>query len=351
MSAVFTDYVLGLLFLSTMVLLGLASFFALFTLILRMKNERDERRWEAASERWEPILLEVLTEQVHPSALHAHVQSNDEILFLEFVLRYAQRLKSTERDLLREAVAPYLHILRSRLKHRRIGIRARAVQTLGTLGLPEYSEEVKQAIQDPSPYVAAIAARHLAHEIGADIAPDLCAALDRFRDFRTWYLVDMVVAMGPAAIPSLRRTLSDPGFPTRSRAVVAHALSVLRDLGSADLAANIAVGERDPAFLASLLRLLARVGTNRHAISARENLDAPEFFVRAAATRTLAELGDEDDLPSMVEMLSDPSSWVKMAAAQGVYRLGGKETLKVFAKRDDPAGPWFRQVLAEESSG
>lgn len=351
MSAVFSDYVMGLLALSTMALLGLAVFFALFTLLLRIKSEREGRRWKAVMARWEPVLLDVLTEQVDPSNLRNDVHPGEEILFLEFVLDYAQRLRSAERELLRAAAGPYLHLVKPRLKHRRIGIRASAVQTLGTLGLPEFAEEVKGAIHDPSPYVAAIAARHLAHDVGAEIADELCAALDRFRNFRTWYLVDMVVAMGPAAIPSIRKTLADPDVPTRTRSVVAHALSVLRDLGSADLAANIAVGERDPAFLASLLRLLAQVGTSHHAISAREHLDNPEFFVRAAATRTLAELGTKEDLPLLVQMLSDPSSWVKLAAAEGVYELGGKKTLQALAQKHDPAAPWFRQVLAEESSG
>lgn len=349
MSAFLSDTTFWVLLLSTLVLLGLAGFFAIFTLVLRLRNQRDAQAWDRITGRWEPILMEVLTEQEDPARLREDVRPGEEILFLEFILRYAQRLKSAEQDLLREAATPFLPLILPRLHHRRIGIRARTVQTLGTLGLPEFTEEVKAAIKDPSPYVAAIAGRLLAYEVGAETAVDLCESLERFKNFRTWYLVDMVVAMGPAAIPAIRDTLADPDMPTRTRSVVAHALSVLRDLGSADLAANIAVGERDPAFLSSLLRLLAQVGTGEHAISAREHLDAPDFFVRAAATRTLAELGGEDDLPLLVEMLSDPSSWVKMAAAKGVYRLGGKAILQALSLGDDPSASWFQQVLSEES--
>ena len=350
MSGLLTDKVLWGLILTTAALVVLAGFFVVFTILLRFQNEREARTWERVTDRWEPILLEVLTELKGSKRLQDEVRPGEEVVFLEFILRYAQRLKSTEQDLLQEAAKPFLSAIVPRLQHRRIGVRARAVQTLGTLGLPEYTEDVKTAIQDPSPYVAAIAGRLLAHEVGAGSAADLCASLARFQNFRIWYLMDMVVAMGPGAIPAIRETLANPDMPTRTRAVVAHALSVLRDLGSADLAANIAVGERDPQFLSSLLRLLAQVGTAEHAISAREHLDAPEFFVRAAATKTLAELGGEEDLPLLVEMLSDESSWVKMAAARGVYRLGGKATLYAMTQGEDPSAPWFRQVLAEESS-
>ena len=349
MSGLFADQIFWVLVLTTLVLSGMAAFFALFTFLLRLKNEHEARIWAGLEQRWGPPNLGVLMEEAHPSSLHPLVKKGEEIHFLEFVFEYAQRLKSAERDLLSEATRPYLPLILPRLKHRRIGIRARAVQTLGTLGLPEYAEAVRDAIQDPAPYVAAIAARHLAHEVGPKAADDVCRGLARFTNFRIWYLVDMVVAMGPPAIPAIRKTLADPDMPVQSRAVVAHALSVLRDLGSADLAANIAIGERDPTFLAALLRLLGQVGTPKHAISAREHLESPEFFVRAAATRTLAELGTAEDLPMLVERLNDPSSWVKMAAAKGVYRLGGKAALTALIDPDDPASPWFRQVLAEET--
>jgi HEAT repeat protein len=227
--------------------------------------------------------------------------------------------------------------------------RVRAVQTLGTLGLPRYIPEVREAIGDPSPFVAATAARLLAQEVGAEAAPELCASLERLKTFRTWYLVDMMVGMGQKAVPAIRDALENPELPPRTRAVAAHSLSVLMDLGAADLAANLVVKEEDPELLTALLRLLAQVGTAAHKPSARAHLDSPKFFVRAAATRTLAELGSEVDLPLMIERLTDSSSWVKMAAARGVYRLGGKETLAAMAGKDDPSALYFKQVLAEEA--
>lgn len=349
MNAILSDQVLWALGLLILLLLGMALFFAAFTFFLRLRNEREARRWEELERTWEPALMEVLAHPEEVEALWEKVGPNDHLRFLEFVLLYAQRLGGSERETLGRAAAPYLPELLPLRSHRRVGIRARAIQTLGTLGLPRYLEEVKEAVRDPSPYVAAIAARILAHEVGPEVAPDLCRNLERFHTFRIWYLVDMVVAMGPGAIPAIRGTLADERASLRSRAVAAHSLSVLMDLGSADLAANLTVREEDPELLTSLLRLLSQVGTADHTPAVRAHLDSEEFFVRAAATRTLAELGEEGDLPLLVEKLSDASAWVRMAAARGVYRLGGKATLTALSREEDPATPLFHQVLAEEA--
>ncbi len=348
MNVILSDRFLWVLGLMILVLLGLALFFAAFTFLLRLRTEKEARIWAGLKESWEPTLLEALTDPSRLNALWRKVGEKDHLHFLEFLLRYAQRLGGTERDTLRKAAEPYLPEILPLLKHRRIGTRARGVQTLGTLGLPGFADEIRGAINDPSPFVAAIAARLLAHEVGAEVASDLCLSLARFDKFRIWYLVDMVAAMGPDASPAIRETMEDPEMPVRTRAVAAHALSVLRDLASADPAAKLTLEETDPEFLAALLRLLSQVGTPKHAPAARAHLDSDEFFVRSAATRTLAELGSEEDLPFLVERLSDPSTWVKMAAARGVYRLGGKATLAALTQ-EDPANPLFRQVLAEEA--
>jgi len=351
MNALLADQVLWVLVLMILGLLGLAIFFAGFTFLLRLRNEKEGQLWAGLKESWEPTLLDVLTNPDRLEALWEKVGEKDHLNFLEFVLRYTQRLGGTERDALRKAAAPYLAEVVPQLGHKRLGIRARAVQTLGTLGLPKYTEEIKKAVNDPSPFVAAIAARLLAHEVGAEAASDLCRSLAQFKTFRTWYLVDMVVAMGPGAIPAIRETLADSDMPVRIRGVAAHALSVLRDLESATLAAELTVREKDPGFLTSLLRLLAQVGTPDHSPAIRAHLDSEEFFVRAAATRTLSELGVEEDLPFLVEKLSDPSAWVRTAAARGVYRIGGKTALAALTRREDGASALFHQVLAEETGG
>jgi HEAT repeat protein len=345
----FSDRVLWFLILLILVFLGLAVLLVGLTFLLRLRNEREARLWNRLQSEWGPLLLEVLDDPDRLGALWGQVLEKDSLRFLEFILPYAQRMGGRELDTLRRAAEPFLPEVLDHLHHRQVGTRARAVQILGTLGLPRFVDEVKAAIQDPSPFVAAIAARLLAHGLGAEMASDLCRSLTRFETFRIWYLVDMVSAMGPDAIPVLRETLLGQGLPARTRAVAAHSLAALRDLGSADLSAELALREDDPELLAALLQLLSQVGTSKHAGAARAHVESGEFFVAAAAIRTLSELGGEEDLPTLIEKLTDASAWVRMAAARGVYRLGGKAVLSALVGSRDPAAPLFRQVLAEES--
>jgi HEAT repeat protein len=349
LSALLSTQVFLALTLTVLTLLGMATFFAVVTFVLRLKNEKEDRRWADLLRSWEPLLLEALYEPEKLQGLWDSVDEKYHLDFLEFNLQYSQRLGGPEKQTLKLAAAPYLEAVRPLLNHRRVGVRARAVQTLGTLGMPEFMEEVKAAVDDPAPFVAALAARLVARQAGPEEAQDFCRRLSRFKTFRNWYLVDMVVDLGPQAIPAIREALADPDRPAQIRAVAAHSLSVLGDLAAAELAGELATTEEDPGLLASLMRLLARVGTGELSSAARAHLDADEFFVRAAATRALSELGGAEDLPYLVEKLNDPSAWVRLAAARGVYHIGSKRAFRALSRGDDPAAPLFRQVLAEEA--
>ena len=347
--ALILDQVLLYLTIIILSLLGLVIFLSVMTVLLRLRNEREDLHWANLQERWEPLLLDALSQPEKLEALWDQVGERDHFLFLEFVLQYAQRLGGTEWETLKLAAAPYLREVRPLLAKRRVGVRARAVQTLGTLGLPEFLGEVQAAVDDPSPFVAALAVRLLARQANPEVALDFSRRLERFQTFRSWYLVDMVVEMGPFAIPAIRETMADPLRPVQIRAVAAQALSVLGDPGSAEMAGELATTEEDPSFLSALMRLLVKVGTGRHSPAALAHIEAEEFFLRAAATRALGELGSVQDLPHLVEKLNDPSAWVRMAAARGIYRIGGKAAVGALSREDDPARPLFRQVLAEEA--
>ncbi len=330
-------------------LFSIAVLFAGFTILLRLRNERKARLWAELSATWKPLLLASLSEPEKLGSLWTEVSERHQLLFLEFVLQYAQRLGGTEKEILKKAAEPFLSRVVPLLHDRQVGVRARAVQTLGTLGLPQYGGEVTGAVEDPSPFVAALAARLLSQEGGVDVAESLCGRLERFRTFRNWYLVDLVVGFGPAAVPAIRNTMTNTDCSLQIRSVAAHSLSVLRDLASADLAGQMAMREKDPALLTSLMRILSQVGTDKHAPAARAHIDSDHFFLRAAATRALSELGGEEDLPLLVEKLHDPSPWVRISAARGVYRIGGRDVVKSLAGTRDSSRTLFRQVLAEEA--
>ena len=102
------DQVLLYLTIVILSLLGLVIFLSVLTVLLRLRNERVDRHWASLQERWEPLLLDALSQPENLEALWDQVGEADHLLFLEFVLQYAQRLGGTEWETLKLAAAPYL---------------------------------------------------------------------------------------------------------------------------------------------------------------------------------------------------------------------------------------------------
>ncbi|MBT8396176.1 MAG: hypothetical protein KJN92_04385, partial [Gemmatimonadetes bacterium] len=136
-----SDQVFLFLAITIVVLMTMAVAAAVVTFLLRLRNEKEDRLWARLNATWEPILLDSLSDAEKLPDLWKQVEERNQLRFLEFVLQYAQRLGGEERDVLKKAAAPFLDGVLPLLRNRRIGIRARAVQTLGTLGLPEYTSQ------------------------------------------------------------------------------------------------------------------------------------------------------------------------------------------------------------------
>jgi len=77
MDALLHDRILWLLVLMVATLLGMAVLFTGFTVLLRLKNEREDRLWDRLEETWEPLLLGVLAKQLcNPNADEHHRDQN-----------------------------------------------------------------------------------------------------------------------------------------------------------------------------------------------------------------------------------------------------------------------------------
>ncbi|HPO10014.1 MAG TPA: hypothetical protein PLZ55_15170, partial [bacterium] len=164
LSLAFQNRVLFLLSLAIVFLLICSVIFAAYSILLRIRNNRKAAHWARLETAWEQAILEVLSGEKEPLDLQQRVGRKDTLYFVDFVMRYARRLRGQEREILTELVRPFL----SRITERTVGgdaeRRARAVQTISTLGFEEYTDRIIAALDDPSPLVAMIAARALARK-------------------------------------------------------------------------------------------------------------------------------------------------------------------------------------------
>lgn len=341
------DRLFLLLSLAIQCLLGLAIVLALLTVFRRWRNTRESRKWMHLAEKWDPVILEVLGGTEPPGPLLALVLPTERFDFLEYLVLYARRIRGEDTEVLKTLARPFLPLLLGRMGSRWGERRAGIVRTLGTLGMPEYAGLLAEALDDPSSTVAFLAAQALLEPGSPGYLRQVTARLHRFHRWHPGLLARLLARVGPEAAPVLRPVLSDSLRPLWVRAVVAQALRLIRDIGSADAAAEVVEGETDEDLVSQCLRLLAEVGESRHKPSLLPLLRSPRFHIRAQALRALQAVGGGEDLPIFRATLGDESPWVAIEAARGMKALGGTEELRVLASSEDRRSIPAREVLAQ----
>ena len=343
-----TETALLLLVVATLALFATSVAFSCYTIVLRVGHQLRARRWERLTARWQEPVLEALMDPAAEEGVHRLVGPKERLHFVGFVLEYSRRVRGEERRILRRLALPYLDGIAERATHRRSEIRTRAIQTLGTLGLPKYAPQVLAGLDDPSPLVSMVAARYLARAEFPQFAAPVIDHLHRFEGWHRRFLASMLAAIGPEVSAELRTRLADPEAPRWVRAVMAEALRLQLDPLAGDIAAEALEQTDDRDLLAPLLQLLAAVGRPEHADVVRRLALSSDMVVRAQALQALGLLGVEEDLPRLVSALDDPSPWVALHAARGVRDAGARHLLTTLAASSDPRAPVAGQVLYEE---
>ncbi|MDA1104291.1 MAG: HEAT repeat domain-containing protein [Gemmatimonadetes bacterium] len=322
--------------------------FSVYAVLLRSRHRRRDRLWEELSARWEAPVLAALVDADQIPAAQACVDEEHRLHFVRFVLEYTRRVRGEERRTLQKLVAPFLDGIAARAQDRRSEVRTRAIQTLGTLGLPKYSAEVLRGLEDPSPLVSMVAARYLARPEFPEFTPIVMKHLDRFEGWNPRFLASMLAKIGPEASSTLRDGLADEATPSWLRAVQAEALRMQLDPVAGDLAAAALPGTEDRDLISALLRLLAAVGRPTHVPIIRELCGSSDIIVRAQALHALGFLSNADDIPLLVAAMDDESPWAALHAARGVREAGGERELAELAESDHPHARLAGQVLFEE---
>ncbi len=326
-------------------LFAVAVLFGAVTLALRTLNEGRARRWARLEADWTPHLLAVLTGDAAPASLLPQVSAGDRALFVDFLLRFAQRLRGPERETLAAVAEPYLDDIERRAHRGGEERRALAVQLLGALGGDRHAATVRAALDDPSPLVAMTAAQSLASHGRAEHAAAILERLPRFGEYSPGFLASMVARMGAGGAPALRSLLADASRAPGDRAVAAEAIRIIHDMPAADVAREAVATATDPDLLAAALRLLTAVGSPADAPAVRAAARSADPVVRAQACAALGALGNPHDAETLAALLDDASPWVVLHAARSLKAVGGLARLEAAAAR--PGAELARQAAAE----
>jgi len=320
-----------------------------YAVVLRERHAARERRRARLAERWQEPLLLAVADPEGGADFSTLVDQKNRLRFVGFVLEYARRVRGDERLVLRRLALPYLELVAERASSPKEEVRARAVQTLGTLGQPDYALRVVEALDDRSPLVAMVAARALAREETPEHAPAVLARLEQFKAWDRRFLASMLAAMGSDVADTLRHGLGDPVAAPWTRAVLAEACTLQGDFEAADTAARVLEESDDRELRASALRLLAGVGRPEHAPIVRKLCRSEDPVLRAQALRALGTVGNSDDVPFLMGAMYDAFAWGALHAARAAKSSGGADALVRLAETSDARAILARQVLAEDS--
>jgi HEAT repeat protein len=341
------DQVFLILTVTITVSVILVILFAIFTIYLRLRNMRKAKRWQRLEAEWEPMMLDFLAGERTADEVQQLVEAKESFFFLDYTLRFAQRLRGEEAVAISRLADPYLSLLIRRTQGGDASQRARAIRTLSTLGLERFSDTIIAALDDPSPLVAMIAARALTHKEHPKFAEHVLSRLYRFEYWSHGYLASMLTSAGPGVTPALRKTIADQDKPARIRAVAMDALRDLNDLEAADTVCQVLATESDRDLVAAALRLLGTVGRPEHLGPVRRLCHSDDFVVRAQALHALGLLGVSEDLALLEQGTADASPWVALQAARGLKEAGGESILLQLITAKHPRSDLAKQVLAE----
>jgi hypothetical protein len=346
----FSDRALQLVVLVTFLILACALVFTFIAGWLRTRNIREERRWTRLESMWEPMLFAILTGDRKEREIYARVLRKDRRRFVAFLLGYGRQLRGVEQDTVLRLAAPYLERIAKDVRHRSPEVRASALQALGELSVTEYHAEFLHAVKDPSPLVAMIAIQALARQGEPDDAEKLLHELDRFQHWNPGHLSTILALLGPESRPILRTALADASRPARIRAVIARTLSLLTDVGSADLAGQVLEAEHDTDLIVAVLGLIEKVGGPDQLPVVRRLLHSTDQAVRALAVTTLSRIGTTDDSEHIRAALNDESPWVLLHAARALKRMGATNLLAEVAGSAHPGAVAAQEMLWGEQA-
>lgn len=323
--------------------------FAALALLLRLRNDRLERRESELFGKWEGPILDVLAGATGQETLLSMVGAREAPHFLTFLMGYARRLQGEERETVKRLAHPFLPALTRRVRRGSAERRGRVVQILSELGLPQHADMVASALEDRSPVVAMIAARGLLRPGYEEYFAVVLRHLPRFTLWSRSFLAGLLARGGPGTAPFLRQTLADATGDPLVRAVAADALRLLNDIPSASLAARI-LQERevkDRELVTAVVRLLRHLGHQEHVPLIRPLVTAADPVVRAAAVGALGAIGGPREVPLLQDVLDDVAYWVSLEAARGLTKLGAAAILERLARAQGPRAVLARQVLSE----
>jgi HEAT repeat protein len=301
--------------------------------VLRLAVSRQRLKRASVEERWSPRIQQLLAGETSVPTLLPLVRRGDSKHLVDLLTRYGERVSGIELERLQALGRFLLPCAEPGLRSRHPETRARAAQTVAVLGGPYCAKRLLEALEDESPLVMMVAAKWLCAAGEPHLSAAVVSHLEKLDLWSPVYLASVLGTAGSQMAGHLKEALGSAENAPRTRAVAADALRLLRDPTSADAAVSALKSEVDREVAAACLRLLAVLGTARHAEAVRRFATGDDFVLRALAVTALGALNSgEGDIQILDSALDDPSPWVALHAAAALRAADRIELLRRAAR-------------------
>lgn len=341
------DQVFFILILSILFLFVFVIFLGFSTFYLRIKNYLKFKKFSELERRWEPILLDILSEDRSPEDVQAYVNQDSMWQFLSYLSRYIAVVDGDARRQLVKAGSPYIkHVVR-RLRSWKIEKRAEVISLMNRLEPEKYDVVFRKSLNDPSFLVNMVAARALSRKGQTENGEAILDNLDRFHIWSVNLLSSVIAQVGISLAPALRNLMLNRDKPVWQRVIAIETLIKLYDFKSGDYCEEMCSEGENREVLAAFLRLMRVIAEEKHIPVIRQLCERNDPVILSNAVRILTQISTDDNEACYQKAMDNPSIWVVINATWGLKEAGKLDVLRKYAYSDHPRAELARQVLTE----
>jgi len=341
-------FLIGMLSILILFLLCISAIFILVTLLLRLKNYLKAQKWSNFEEKWHDDLLDILAGDKSPDVLMKKVGEDQKLYFLDYLFKFALRIKGQELNILSDIAKNYHSTLIKRLDKGDTTQKIRAIITLDKLEIKNLEDKYLQLLHDKSPMVSLYAARVLIRQAESNLEEylkQIIQILPRYEDWSYRLISQILTRAGSEQAGFFREKFLDQETNPKTRVIIGQTLINLKDVRAADSAEQVLRKNPSRQLTLTCLEIISKIGLPKHREIVRQLARSSDPGIKAQAIEALGTIGEKEDIETIKKEFIDQSNWVAMHSARALKDMKAEETLEELSQLDNYKANMALQVL------
>lgn len=314
--------------------------FLMLILILRVQFNRRMASEKRLRNRWEPMVIEYLSDEVSESTIAAAVgvgrRAKD--VFARLIAEYLANLRGEEHDKLVVLVGS-TGLTRHELEALQAGApwrRAVAAMRLGLMGDKKATAALRNGLTDNSPLVQVACADALAALEDMDSLEQVARAILVQTEWNRLKTAEILVAYARKEPARVLPFVFDTSIAASRRALLIEALGDVNYRPAETTLIDYARKDIEPELKTAVVKYAGQVTALEAIDFLIEKSKEDNWLVRSQAAKSLGRIADPVAVPVLVKLTHDPVWWVRYHSATALANIlpEGLSALEQIAKAD-----------------